>query len=322
MSHDASAMNELHWLIDMVQTIEVGLVVLDRNYDIQLWNSFMESHSGISPNQLRGQNLFEFFPDLPKDWLTKKMEMVFTLKNRAFISWEQRPYVFKFKNYRPITGRADVMYQNITLQPLTSLTGEVTHISMLIYDVSDVAVNKLHLKGANEQLEQLSQTDSMTQLYNRRYWQDALSREFERYSRYQETASLVMIDIDFLKNINDIHGHQAGDKVILHISQLLRTSLRKTDFAGRYGGEEFGIVLPNTSAENATVFAERLQQAIAANPVSFQDTQLNITVSLGICALDDSIAHSSDWIRRAVLALYQAKDAGRNCYKIYQSAQF
>lgn len=127
MSNDQSAMNELHWLIDMVQTIEVGLVVLDRDYNIQLWNGFMENHSGVSPNSIKGQNLFSRFPDLPATWLKQKMESVFMLKNRAFISWEQRPYVFQFKNYRPITGRADFMYQNVTLLPLASLTGKITH---------------------------------------------------------------------------------------------------------------------------------------------------------------------------------------------------
>lgn len=80
MSNDQSAMNELHWLIDMVQTIEVGLVVLDRDYNIQLWNGFMENHSGVSPNSIKGKNLFEQFPDLQADWLKKKMESVFVLK--------------------------------------------------------------------------------------------------------------------------------------------------------------------------------------------------------------------------------------------------
>lgn len=169
-------MNELHWLIDMVQTIEVGLVVLDREYNIQLWNGFMENHSGVSPNDIKGDNLFERFPDLPASWLKQKMESVFLLKNRAFISWEQRPYVFKFKNYRPITGRAEFMFQNVTLLPLASLTGQISHISIIIYDVTDIAINKLQLKSANERLEHLSQTDGLTQLHNRRHWQLCMQR--------------------------------------------------------------------------------------------------------------------------------------------------
>lgn len=237
MADDLSAINELHWLIDMVQTIEVGLVVLDRDYNIQLWNGFMENHSGVSPNSIKGKNVFEQFEGLPEKWLKHKMESVFQLNNRAFISWEQRPFVFQFKNYRPITGRADFMYQNVTILPLSSLNGEVTHLSMIVYDVTDVAVNKLQLKAANESLEVLSQVDGLTQLFNRRHWQLCMQNEFDRNSRYGHDTTLVMLDIDNFKIINDTYGHQAGDKVIQNVSYLINRSLRDTDHAGRYGGK-------------------------------------------------------------------------------------
>lgn len=149
MANDLDAMNELHWVIDMVQNIEVGLVVLDREFNIQLWNGFMENHSGISPNSIKDKNLFDQFDYLPESWLKKKMESVFILKNRAFISWEQRPYIFKFKNYRPITGQAEFMYQNITLLPLASLTGQITHVSMIVYDVTDFALTQIKTTDKN-----------------------------------------------------------------------------------------------------------------------------------------------------------------------------
>ncbi|QBF83526.1 diguanylate cyclase [Shewanella maritima] len=317
MSNDQSAMNELHWLIDMVQTIEVGLVVLDANYNIQLWNGFMENHSGVSPNSIKGKNLFEQFPDLPESWLKQKMESVFLLKNRTFISWEQRPYVFKFKNYRPITGRADAMYQNITLLPLASLTGKITHISIIVYDVTDIAINKLQLKTANEQLEQLSQTDGLTQLHNRRHWQHCMEREFERFARYQDSATLVMLDIDHFKQVNDKYGHPAGDKVIQNIAHILKQSLRETDCAGRYGGEEFAIVLAKTSAEDALNFTERLRQKIEASEIIHDNRKISVTVSLGINELNDGVVNTSNWLSGADKALYQAKQGGRNCSRIY-----
>lgn len=312
MSNDQSAMNELHWLIDMVQTIEVGLVVLDRDYNIQLWNGFMENHSGVSPNSIKGHNLFEKFPELPADWLKQKMESVFVLKNRTFISWEQRPYVFKFKNYRPVTGRADFMFQNITLLPLASLTGQITHISIIVYDVTDIAVNKLQLKAANEQLEELSQTDGLTQLHNRRHWQLCMEKEFERHSRYGDTSTLVMIDIDHFKQVNDKYGHPAGDKVIQHIAYILKQSLRETDCAGRYGGEEFAVVLSKTTAEEALHFTERLRQRIEESEVAFENRLIKVTVSLGINDLNPQIDNSSSWLSGADKALYTAKQEGRN----------
>ncbi|MCL1141186.1 sensor domain-containing diguanylate cyclase [Shewanella gaetbuli] len=319
MSNDQSAMNELHWLIDMVQTIEVGLVVLDKNYNIQLWNGFMENHSGISPNAIKGKNLFEQQPDLPAEWLKQKMESVFLLKNRTFISWEQRPYVFKFKNYRPITGRADYMYQNITLLPLASLTGQITHISIIVYDVTDVAVNKMQLKSMNQQLEEVSQTDGLTQLHNRRHWQECMDREFERNQRYQDQATLVMIDIDHFKTINDKFGHPAGDKVIQHIAHLIKQSLRETDCAGRYGGEEFAIVLPKTTSADALFFTERLRKKIEQSEIIFENRIIKVTVSLGISEIGSSTENSSVWLSSADKALYQAKKNGRNQSYVYDA---
>ncbi|GIU16292.1 GGDEF domain-containing protein [Shewanella colwelliana] len=318
MAYDQSAMNELHWLIDMVQTIEVGLVVLDRNYDIQLWNGFMENHSGVSPNSIKGSNLFEQFDYLPATWLKQKMESVFLLKNRAFISWEQRPYVFQFGNYRPITGRADFMYQNVTLLPLSSLTGEITHISMIIYDVTDVAINKLQLKAANERLEHLSQTDGLTQLHNRRHWQICMQREFDRHARYGEPTTLVMFDIDHFKRINDTYGHIAGDKVIQHVSHILKQSLRETDCAGRYGGEEFSVVLANTDAKSALNFADRLREKIAASAMLYESAKISVTVSIGICDIEEELENSGKWLANADHALYEAKQAGRNCCRIFE----
>ncbi|WOT04750.1 sensor domain-containing diguanylate cyclase [Shewanella youngdeokensis] len=312
MADDQNTMNELHWLIDMVQTIEVGLVVIDRDFTIQLWNGFMENHSGVSPNSIKGKNLFEQFDYLPQQWLKHKMQSVFMLKNRAFISWEQRPFIFQFKNYRPITGRADFMYQNVTILPLTSLTGEITHLSMIVYDVTDIAINKLQLKAVNESLEVLSQVDGLTQLFNRRHWQLSLQKEFDRNRRYGNDTTLVMLDIDKFKNINDTYGHLAGDKVIQKISQLIQKSLRETDCAGRYGGEEFGVVLANTPAANALFFAERLRKKVEQSEIHFEDEIIKVTISIGICEIKPDITSSEMWLSFADQALYKAKESGRN----------
>ncbi|MDO6620256.1 MULTISPECIES: sensor domain-containing diguanylate cyclase [unclassified Shewanella] len=318
MATDQSAMNELHWLIDMVQTIEVGLVVLDRDYNIQLWNGFMENHSGVSPNSIKGRNLFEAFNDLPSEWLKQKMESVFLLKNRSFISWEQRPYVFQFKNYRPITGRADYMYQNITLLPLASLTGEITHISIIVYDVTDIAINKLQLKSVNEQLETLSQTDSLTQLYNRRHWQVCFEKEYERFARYGEKASMIMIDIDHFKAINDKYGHPAGDKVIQSLANILKQSLRETDFAGRYGGEEFAVVLTYTTAAESKYFTERLRKKVEASQVVYNNQIIKMTISIGVNDLSSATTSSVSWLSGADKALYQSKENGRNQTTVFE----
>lgn len=133
---------EFHWLANIIQTLDVGLVVIDLEARIQIWNGFMESHSGKLSGEVKDHDLFEIYPELDRDWLERKLNMVQTLNTRAFISWEQRPFLFRFSNYRPITGSAEFMYQNVTIIPLPDFTGEVQHIGLLIYDVTDEALGR------------------------------------------------------------------------------------------------------------------------------------------------------------------------------------
>lgn len=308
---------EFHWLMDMLQTIDVGLLVLDREYKVKVWNSFMESHSGLTPRQTKDRNIFELFGDLPKDWLMHKTNSVFLLKNRSFMTWEQRPYLFKFKNYRPITGTEPFMYQNVTISPLVSTDGDVHHIAIIIYDVTDIASNRKALEQANNELEKLSRTDMLTKLNNRGFWEECLSREFSRFQRYQTISSVVMFDIDHFKKVNDTYGHQAGDEAIRQVSRVLRENLRKTDIAGRYGGEEFGVILGNTDAEAAIVFCERVRKQVQEIVVHHEGHQIKFTVSLGISQALNTTEDYKSWLEQADQALYAAKEGGRNQTVVY-----
>lgn len=138
---------EFHWMMDMLQTVDVGIVVLDREFRVKVWNGFMESHSGLLPTEVREKTLFSLFPDIDEKWLRQKARPVFDLKTRAFIIWEQKPYLFKFHNYRPITGSEEFMYQNIILSPLRSSNGNIENISMMIYDMTDIAAGKKQLEA-------------------------------------------------------------------------------------------------------------------------------------------------------------------------------
>lgn len=145
-------LTELDRLMSMMRSIDLGLVVLDDKFTVKVWNDFMTNHSGVRGEHLIGSNLFEKFNDLPEEWLRSKTKSVFMLNNKAFTTWEQRPYLFKFKSYRPITGAADFMYQNITFIPLSSAIGTVDHMGIIIYDVTDAAVGKIELDKANREL--------------------------------------------------------------------------------------------------------------------------------------------------------------------------
>ncbi|MBV7316203.1 diguanylate cyclase [Shewanella sp. NIFS-20-20] len=309
---DLDAMNELHWLIDMVQTIEVGLVVLDRDYNIQLWNGFMENHSGISPNDIKGDNLFKRFPDLPADWLKQKMETVFTLKNQAFISYEQRPYVFQFSNYHPITGQSRYMYQNLTLLPLTSLTGKVSHISIIVYDVTSMAMTKRQLIKAKSSIDQLQSADELTGMMNRRHWLQALEQEFKRCQRYQSNACLVLFNLDNFAQINHDVGFDCGDKILASVAHKLSLSVRDTDCLGRYDGNTFAVILPNTPQDQAEVFCKRFLQKLATHPFKLDGHSILLTSSAAVVEFGPDYDLAQHWLLKAEQQLKLAKSNGGN----------
>eukprot|EP00163_Fabomonas_tropica_P025276 TRINITY_DN4361_c0_g1_i1.p1 TRINITY_DN4361_c0_g1~~TRINITY_DN4361_c0_g1_i1.p1 ORF type:complete len:304 (-),score=15.54 TRINITY_DN4361_c0_g1_i1:26-937(-) len=303
----------------MLESVEVGLVVLDLDFRVQAWNGFMENHSGITASKIRDQVLFDVFPDIPEAWLTRKVDAVAMLNTRAFTSWEQRPYLFKFRNTRPITGTEEYMFQSLTISPLSGSTGQVEKVCLMVYDVTDIATSKRALERANEQLAKLSMTDRLTGLQNRGTWENMVDAEYERYRRYGHTTSLVMFDLDHFKNVNDTHGHLAGDEVIKHAAQLTRHNLRQSDSAGRYGGEEFGIILPETDAEGARIICERIREAIEQSVVDTTAGDIQYTISMGIAQLTDTPENYMQWMQQADNALYSAKEAGRNRVILFES---
>ncbi|WP_423188206.1 GGDEF domain-containing protein [Alishewanella sp. d11] len=313
MTDTSAGVSELHWLMDMLQTVDVGLVVVNVDYRIQLWNGFMENHSGLMPRQVRDCYLFDLFPEIDEDWLRRKCDPVILLKNRAFTIWEQRPFIFRFKNYRPITGSADFMYQNSTIFPITDTRGNVSHLCFIIYDVTDAAVSKLALQSMNGQLRQLSTTDYLTQMRNRSHWEESLKQEFLRLQRYsQHQSTLIICDLDHFKRINDTYGHAAGDLVIKTAADIIRKSLRATDIAGRYGGESFAILLLDTTADQADYLAERIRRKIAQSELKFNEHAITFTMSFGLAERNQDIQDYIQWIEAAEKALFTSKAQGRN----------
>lgn len=311
-------LNEFHWLLAIVQSIDVGVVVLDRDYCVQVWNTFMENRSGVQPKDAHNQNFFSLFPEVNREWFTRKVESVVTLGTPAFTVWEQRPYLVRFKNYQPITGQEDFMYQNTTLLPLRSTDSNINHICLVIYDVTDVATNRRQLQAVNAQLQQLSSTDRLTGLYNRGHWEESLKVAYARHQRHGNATSLVMFDIDHFKRVNDTYGHQAGDHVIEQVARLVREHVRDSDVAGRYGGEEFAVVLSDTDKVGARVFAERLRKSVEALEVLHDGHCIRFTISLGIADLSKPSVNHADLIAWADQALYASKNAGRNRVTVYE----
>jgi len=306
----------LHWQSTLLQTIDAGLVVLDHDYNVQIWNAFMENHSGFGYADVEGKSIFELIQDVPEDWLRRKLETVTTLKSRAFSSWEQRPYLIRFDTYRPITGVADCMYQNVTFLPIMALNGMVEQIGIIIYDMTDVAVSKQAFTRANEELAKLSRTDRLTGLANRGFWEECMVQEFKRAKRAGHPCSLIMFDIDHFKKINDTFGHQCGDEVIRQTAACLGDCMRSTDIAGRYGGEEYAVILIDTDCDGALFVAERIRETLQALAVEHDGQEVRFTVSLGVAEVTEQMVAHDQLIEAADRALYEAKKAGRNNAKV------
>jgi diguanylate cyclase (GGDEF)-like protein len=176
------------------------------------------------------------------------------------------------------------------------------------------------IQSLNAELEQMALTDYLTNLYNRRYFMQRGVEEFKRANRNSQPLALLMLDIDEFKKVNDTYGHEAGDLALQQVAAALKSSLREIDILGRLGGEEFAVLLPNTSLEGAALLAERMRQTIANTSFKTPGDVLisTITISIGVAAFTDEMSGTDDLLRNADAAMYRAKNSGRNCVGVYK----
>lgn len=171
-----------------------------------------------------------------------------------------------------------------------------------------------------DQLTYLATHDVLTGILNRRAILKKLKQEMSRSKRTSSPVGIVMADLDHFKNVNDTYGHLAGDKVLIESSKILKNSLREYDEIGRYGGEEFVMILPGADIEQTTTIANRMCESLANSNISFNNQELKITSSFGVFAInsDNDIAKIDEYFKIVDKALYEAKDEGRNRVKIAQ----
>jgi diguanylate cyclase (GGDEF)-like protein len=271
---------------DLSNRLNTGILILDNNFKILMWNRFLEVHANKSDKQVIGKSIFTVFPELPKKWFERKLSSVLQLKNQSFCGWEQRHHLFELSHSRPITTDSDFMAQNCTFLPI-EVKGEVERICILIEDVTDVCHYQTQLNKVLQELALSNRIDGLTQAFNRKHWEECLAAEFSRAQRYKQDLALVMLDLDQFKLLNDTYGHQGGDKVLIDIAEVINGLLRMGDLFGRYGGEEFAVILPNTGLTGANDVAERIRKAIASNAIEYQDKNINATVSIGVAVMDE-----------------------------------
>jgi len=170
------------------------------------------------------------------------------------------------------------------------------------------------LRSANVQLQELAFRDGLTSLYNHRYFQEMLETELDRARRYGHPLSLLMLDLDFFKKINDQYGHPMGDMVLKKVSAVIQRLVRRCDIPARYGGEEFAVILPETAISGAKVLAQRLRRGVELENIMLDRVRINVTISVGFATFDVGMHSCSrgDLIDMADRALYMAKKMGRN----------
>jgi diguanylate cyclase (GGDEF)-like protein len=179
---------------------------------------------------------------------------------------------------------------------------------------------RLELRERNTELEsllsrteQLAMSDALTGVFNRRRFTEVLRHEWARARRYKHPISLLLFDVDHFKEVNDHQGHASGDETLKNVAQILSTSIREVDLCARYGGDEFVLLLPHTSATNATVVAERIREKVARARTTWTGAAARVSLSVGVASNEDAaLERSDDLMEAADRALYEAKRAGRD----------
>ena len=198
------------------------------------------------------------------------------------------------------------------------------------YDVADAAMAQAFANEAAiaiesarlfSQVQHMAITDPLTELYNRRHFYDLANSEFERSRRYGHSLSLIMLDIDHFKRVNDTYGHLAGDQVLKEVARRCMEVVREIDVVARYGGEEFIVLLPETVLEGAAQAAERMKARITDQPIIVGEWQVEVSVCIGVAEIDERCLDLEALLERADQALYAAKRAGRGQVSLWHNGK-
>lgn len=205
------------------------------------------------------------------------------------------------------------LWEEIYTYPILDEAGTVSHVMEYTRDITDRRKSEAERKRLIDKLEHLSRTDGLTGLMNRRALTDSLAYEVDRAKRYGAELAVILCDIDNFKDINDTFGHDAGDRALQAISSTLKALLRKPDIAGRYGGDEFLLLLPETSLEEAESVAGKLLNAVRGADVKTEDGRtISASMSIGVAAFKPHIDDADSFVKRADEAMYASKQGGRN----------
>jgi diguanylate cyclase (GGDEF)-like protein len=290
-------------LSQILETLNLGVFALDAEGRIVYWNRWIENASGLPSAETLGKSAFELFPELDTPVFRRDLKSVLSFGNFAYFSQKVHGRLLNLSAPAGSPAGFERMEQSCVMGPIRE-GGKVAYAYVVVEDVTEVVARE-------RRLSELAMKDVLTSAYNRRYFDRRLAEELERCRRYGRALGLVMLDIDFFKNVNDRYGHQFGDAALCAAVSRWTKSLRASDLVARYGGEEFCVLLPEANREESLALAERLRASIACADVSYRELCARITVSAGVAFFREGDS-PDDILRRSDEALYRAKAAGRD----------
>ncbi|MEQ1440367.1 diguanylate cyclase [Fontimonas sp. SYSU GA230001] len=294
--HEQLLRNHPEKYSEMVRSVTgYGIYLIDRGGLISSWNQGAELITGYARGDVLGKHFETLFPDdSVRDGLPRRT-LEFVRANRHSRDEQRRR--------RRSSGE---FLAHSALDSVRAESGELLGFVEVFQDITEA-------KQREERLYERATRDPLTGVFNRGHFVEAAALEIERARRFSEPLSLLLIDIDRFKKINDTYGHDIGDRVIVALARMLVAEARKVDVVGRIGGEEFAVLLPRANKQPAAEIGQRLRRAAAAQRVAVGGgREIGFTVSLGLASLRTGTRDLAELMRNADAALYQAKREGRN----------
>lgn len=308
-----------------LDSIDIGVIIIDSTQTIQFWNKYIERISQIRQSDALGRKLSDICETFRKKLYQEIIESALIHNQSRFCSSRlHKAFIY------PKEGNIENIRQNMNIKPtvinnktfaviqIDDITVQVSNEYKMTSLINELKKGYLEVKESEQLNKQLAHRDPLTNIANRHAIMKLLDNTFKDEKTLRSSA-LLFLDLDGFKSVNDTYGHLMGDNLLVNVAGILKNKVRKDDFVARLGGDEFLIFISNIdSVDSLKTIGNKLVAEIA-KPILIDGTMVHVTVSIGIAPYDDSIKNSSDFIKAADKAMYQAKREGKNKFVIYDN---